>query len=86
MGGRADAAGYRLAARAPPCLPPPPRLLSPSPANHAPSSPTAPAPWCSSQNFVIADPTLPDCPIVFASDPFLKLSGYRREEVLGRNW
>ncbi|GAB4820055.1 hypothetical protein N2152v2_007101 [Parachlorella kessleri] len=36
-------------------------------------------------NFVIADPTLPDCPIVFASDPFLKLSGYRREEVLGRN-
>lgn len=36
-------------------------------------------------NFVIADPTLPDCPIVFASDPFLQLSGYRREEVLGRN-
>lgn len=38
------------------------------------------------QNFVIADPTLPDCPIVFASDPFLSLCGYRREEVLGRNW
>ena len=37
-------------------------------------------------NFVIADPTLPDCPIVFASDPFLRLTGYRREEVLGRNW
>jgi PAS domain S-box-containing protein len=36
-------------------------------------------------NFVIADPTLPDCPIVFASDAFLQLSGYRREEVLGRN-
>ena len=36
-------------------------------------------------NFVIADPTLPDCPIVFASDAFLELSGYRREEVLGRN-
>eukprot|EP00887_Chlorella_sp_A99_P007263 scaffold2.g7263.t1 len=36
-------------------------------------------------NFVIADPTLPDCPIVFASDSFLQLSGYRREEVLGRN-
>jgi PAS domain S-box-containing protein len=36
-------------------------------------------------NFVIADPTLPDCPIVFASDPFLRLTGYRREEVLGRN-
>jgi PAS domain-containing protein len=35
---------------------------------------------------VIADPTLPDCPIVFASDQFLALSGYSREEVLGRNW
>ena len=45
--------------------------------------PPAPPP---AQNFVIADPTLPDCPIVFASDPFLKLSGYSREEVLGRNW
>ena len=38
------------------------------------------------QNFVIADATLPDCPIVFASDAFLALCGYPREEVLGRNW
>ncbi len=37
------------------------------------------------QNFVISDPTLPDCPIVFASDAFLDLTGYTREEVLGRN-
>eukprot|EP01026_Neomeris_dumetosa_P039897 TRINITY_DN3287_c0_g1_i8.p1 TRINITY_DN3287_c0_g1~~TRINITY_DN3287_c0_g1_i8.p1 ORF type:complete len:630 (+),score=89.98 TRINITY_DN3287_c0_g1_i8:172-2061(+) len=37
------------------------------------------------QNFVISDPTLPDCPIVFASDSFLQLAGYPREEVLGRN-
>ena len=37
------------------------------------------------QNFVISDPSLPDCPIVFASDAFLELSGYPREEVLGRN-
>eukprot|EP01025_Chloroclados_australasicus_P036659 TRINITY_DN3735_c1_g1_i3.p1 TRINITY_DN3735_c1_g1~~TRINITY_DN3735_c1_g1_i3.p1 ORF type:complete len:703 (-),score=87.15 TRINITY_DN3735_c1_g1_i3:1551-3659(-) len=37
------------------------------------------------QNFVISDPSLPDCPIVFASDAFLELSGYSREEVLGRN-
>nr|AML77624.1 putative LOV domain-containing protein [Ignatius tetrasporus] len=37
------------------------------------------------QNFVISDPTLPDCPIVFASDAFLELTGYSREEVLGRN-
>lgn len=38
------------------------------------------------QNFVICDPTLPDCPIVFASDAFLELTEYKREEVLGRNW
>nr|AML77131.1 putative LOV domain-containing protein [Hafniomonas reticulata] len=37
------------------------------------------------QNFVISDPTLPDNPIVFASDAFLELSEYKREEVLGRN-
>lgn len=38
------------------------------------------------QNFVICDPSLPDCPIVFASDAFLDLTEYRREDVLGRNW
>ncbi|KAF5836329.1 putative blue light receptor [Dunaliella salina] len=37
------------------------------------------------QNFVISDPSLPDCPIVFASDAFLDLTEYKREEVLGRN-
>eukprot|EP01025_Chloroclados_australasicus_P002375 TRINITY_DN10542_c0_g1_i2.p1 TRINITY_DN10542_c0_g1~~TRINITY_DN10542_c0_g1_i2.p1 ORF type:complete len:727 (+),score=70.48 TRINITY_DN10542_c0_g1_i2:74-2254(+) len=37
------------------------------------------------QNFVISDPTLPGCPIVFASDSFLELTEYSREEVLGRN-
>mmetsp|Transcript_9347 Transcript_9347/g.28515 ORF Transcript_9347/g.28515 Transcript_9347/m.28515 type:complete len:704 (-) Transcript_9347:1016-3127(-) len=37
------------------------------------------------QNFVITDPSLPDAPIVFASDAFLELTGYSREEVLGRN-
>ena len=37
------------------------------------------------QNFCICDPTLPDCPIVFASDAFLELTEYAREEVLGRN-
>lgn len=41
---------------------------------------------CPMQNFVVSDPTLPDCPIVFASDGFLELTGYRREEVLGHNW
>jgi PAS domain-containing protein len=37
------------------------------------------------QNFCICDPSLPDCPIVFASDAFLELTMYPREEVLGRN-
>nr|AML78964.1 putative LOV domain-containing protein [Cladophora glomerata] len=37
------------------------------------------------QNFVISDPGLPDCPIVFASDGFLELTGYSREDILGRN-
>ncbi|KAJ6905611.1 hypothetical protein NC652_023393 [Populus alba x Populus x berolinensis] len=36
-------------------------------------------------NFVITDPRLPDNPITFASDGFLKLTGYTREEILGRN-
>uniref|UniRef100_A0A126WUM7 non-specific serine/threonine protein kinase n=1 Tax=Rhexinema planctonicum TaxID=138173 RepID=A0A126WUM7_9CHLO len=37
------------------------------------------------QAFVISDPNLPDCPIVFASDAFLEMTGFTREEVLGRN-
>jgi len=37
------------------------------------------------RNFVVSDPSLPDNPIVFASDDFLQLTGYSREEVLGRN-
>lgn len=35
--------------------------------------------------FVITDPSLQDNPIVFASDDFLSLTGYTREDVLGRN-
>ncbi|GLT36984.1 hypothetical protein SLA2020_113280 [Shorea laevis] len=37
------------------------------------------------QSFVLTDPHLPDMPIVYASDAFLKLTGYERQEVLGRN-
>ncbi|CAM6122109.1 unnamed protein product [Calypogeia fissa] len=37
------------------------------------------------QSFVLADPHLPDTPIVHASDLFLHLTGYGREEVIGRN-
>ncbi|MED6134825.1 hypothetical protein PIB30_040533 [Stylosanthes scabra] len=37
------------------------------------------------QSFVLANPHLPDMPIVYASDAFLKLTGYAKDEVLGRN-
>jgi PAS domain S-box-containing protein len=35
--------------------------------------------------FIITDPSLADNSIVFASDDFLRLTGYSREQVLGRN-
>lgn len=35
---------------------------------------------------LIADPMLPDVPIVFVNDSFIKMSGYIREEVLGRSY
>ena len=37
------------------------------------------------QSFVIADMTSPDCPIRYASDGFLELTGYTREEIADRN-
>jgi PAS domain S-box-containing protein len=39
----------------------------------------------SQQNFAISDPTLPDNPIVYCSQGFLDLTGYKLTEVLGRN-
>ena len=39
----------------------------------------------SQHSFIITDPSLNDNPIVFASNDFLKLTGYTREQVLGRN-
>ena len=39
----------------------------------------------SQHSFIIPDPCLQDNPIVFASDGFLKVTGYAREDVLGRN-
>lgn len=35
---------------------------------------------------LIADPTLPDNPIVFTNASFIKMSGYEREEVLGKSY
>lgn len=41
---------------------------------------------CSSQqNFVLSDPSLPDNPIVYCSEGFCKITGYRRHEIIGRN-
>ena len=37
------------------------------------------------QNFVISDPSMPDNPIVYASQGFLLLTGYTLEQVLGSN-
>eukprot|EP00897_Mesotaenium_endlicherianum_P003441 jgi/Mesen1/3124/ME000184S02190 len=37
------------------------------------------------KNFVITDPRLPENPIIFASDDFLELTEYSREDILGKN-
>jgi len=37
------------------------------------------------QNFVVTDPSLPDNPIVYATQGFLILTGYTLDQVLGRN-
>ena len=34
---------------------------------------------------ILADPRQPDCPIAFANNAFLDLTGYEEAEVLGRN-
>lgn len=37
------------------------------------------------QSFVLTDPRLPDNPVVYASNSFLELTGYQRDQVIGRN-
>ncbi|KAK9819724.1 hypothetical protein WJX72_001676 [[Myrmecia] bisecta] len=37
------------------------------------------------EGILLTDPCLPNHPVVYANDAFLKLTGYEREEVLGRN-
>lgn len=34
---------------------------------------------------VLCDLQQPDCPIVYANDPFVELTGYRQNEILGLN-
>ncbi|MFN6954408.1 MAG: ATP-binding protein [Acetobacteraceae bacterium] len=64
--------------------------MCPSP----PSSPTRTDPPASAlvaavaaapTGIVIADPRLPDCPLVFVNPAFLRMTGYDEAEVLGRN-
>lgn len=33
----------------------------------------------------LASPVFDDCPVILCNDPFLKLIGYTRDEVIGRN-
>ncbi len=37
------------------------------------------------RSLVISDPALPDMPIIFVSSEFVEQTGYRRDEVVGRN-
>lgn len=37
------------------------------------------------RSYIVTDPSKPDNPIIFASQGFLDLTGYRLEQVLGRN-
>lgn len=38
-----------------------------------------------SQGILITDPNLPDNPVIFASDGFMRITGYQPHEVLGKN-
>lgn len=54
-------------------------------AEHGKGDPFAAAIRATRMAMLITDPRQHDNPIVFANDSFLTLSGYSREEVLGRN-
>lgn len=54
-------------------------------AEHGKGDPFAAAIRATRMAMVITDPRQEDNPIVFANDAFLRLTGYERHEVLGRN-
>nr|AML76366.1 putative LOV domain-containing protein [Ishige okamurae] len=39
----------------------------------------------SQANFILTNPNLPDCPIIFASPGFMDLTGYDASDVIGKN-
>jgi PAS domain S-box-containing protein len=49
------------------------------------SDPFASAVRATRMPMIITDPRLPDNPIVFVNDAFGKLTGYDRNEIMGRN-
>jgi PAS domain S-box-containing protein len=49
------------------------------------SDPFAAAVRATRMPMVITDPRLPDNPIVYVNDAFVRLTGYAREEIIGRN-
>ncbi|BAV46167.1 signal transduction histidine kinase [Mesorhizobium sp. 113-1-2] len=54
-------------------------------AEHGKGDPFAAAIRATRMSMIITDPRRPDNPIVFANDAFLRLTGYERHEVLGKN-
>lgn len=52
---------------------------------HGKGDPFAAAIRATRMSMIITDPRQPDNPIVFANDAFLRLSGYGRDEVIGKN-
>ncbi|QKC96257.1 histidine kinase dimerization/phosphoacceptor domain -containing protein [Mesorhizobium sp. NZP2298] len=52
---------------------------------HGKGDPFAAAIRATRMSMIITDPRRPDNPIVFANDAFLRLTGYERQEVLGKN-
>ncbi|MDP3896911.1 MAG: PAS domain-containing protein, partial [Mesorhizobium sp.] len=54
-------------------------------AEHGKGDPFAAAIRATRMSMIVTDPRKADNPIVFANDAFLRLTGYRRDEVMGRN-
>ena len=54
-------------------------------ASHGVDDPFSAAIRATRMSMIVADATQADNPIIFANDAFLKLTGYARDEVIGRN-
>ncbi|HYG26560.1 MAG TPA: PAS domain-containing protein, partial [Caulobacteraceae bacterium] len=54
-------------------------------ARHGLDDPFAAAIRATRMSMIVTDARQPDLPIIFANDAFLSLTGYARDEVIGRN-